>query len=225
MEPIVSTSFIPKRPVSTDPVASSSAHHRGSMGLLSVITIVIVLGTIVAFGGVYLYQQTLVSQKAHLQQQITTAQNGLGTTFVSDMQRLSNRIGSVKTLIDNHVVVSPIFAALQATTLQTVQYRTFTYQFTTDPGTNAKLVQVEITGIAKDYNTLALQSDAFAQSTLIKNPVFSNLTVEDKTSLVDFKLVFTVNPSSLSYESFITGKQAANPSQSSGSTTPNTPTH
>ncbi len=204
MEPIVSTSFIPKRPVSTEP-ASSSSSHRGSIGLLSVVTIVIILGTILAFGGVYLYEQTLSSQKVKLQQQITTAQNGLGSTFVADMKRLSLRINGVKSLLQNHVTVSPIFAALQATTLQSVQYKTFTYEFTTDPGTNAQVVQVEITGTAKDYNTLALQSDAYAKSSLIKNPVFSALTVQDKSSLVDFKLTFSVDPSSLSYESFIAG--------------------
>jgi hypothetical protein len=216
MEPIVSTSFIPKRPVSTESVSSSSA-HRGSIGLLSVITIVIILGTGVAFAGVYLYQQTLLSQQAKLQQAITTAQNGLGSSFVSDMKRLSLRINGVNTLINNHVVVSPIFAALQATTLQTVQYKTFTYQFITDPGTNAQMVQVQITGTAKDYNTLALQSDAFAQSSLITNPVFSNLTVEDKSTLVDFKLSFTVVPSSLSYEAFINSKNPAPSASAQGS--------
>jgi hypothetical protein len=201
MEPIVSTSFIPKRPVSNEP--STSPAHHASVGLLSVVTFVIVLGTAAAFAGVYLYETTLISQQASLQQQITTAQTGLGTSFVSDMQRLSLRINGVKTLIQNHVVVSPIFAALQATTLQTVQYKTFTYDFTTDPGTNAKEIQVQLTGTANNYATLALQSDAFAQSSLIKDPVFSALTVEPITQLVDFKLVFTVDPSSLSYEAFI----------------------
>ena len=203
MEPIVSTSFIPKRPVSSEPIVSSSSSHRSSVGLLSIFTFVVVIGTGLAFVGVYLYQQSLISQKASLEQSITTAQNGLGTTFVSDMQRLSLRIDGVKSLIQSHVVVSPIFAALQATTLQSLQYKTFTYDFKTDPSTNAKVIEVQLTGTAKDYATLALQSDAFAQSTLIKNPVFSALTVEDKTQLVDFKLAFNVDPNSLSYQSFI----------------------
>lgn len=217
MEPIVSTSFIPKRPVSTESVSSSGGSRSGrSIGLLSIVTIVVIIGTVVAFVGVYLYQQTLQAQQTKLQQQISVAQNGLGSSFVSDMKRLSLRISGVNTLLTNHVVVSPIFAALQSTTLQTVQYKTFTYQFVTDPSTNAKLVQVQISGIAKDYNTLALQSDAYAQSSLINEPVFSNLTVEDKSSLVDFKLVFTVNPNSLSYESFIQGKGAASATASQG---------
>jgi hypothetical protein len=201
MEPIVSTSFIPKRPVSSESPVSSSEHH--SIGLLSLLTFVVVLGTGIAFVGVYLYQQTLLSQQTKLQQQISTDQTGLGSDFVTQMKRLSGRMSGVKTLIQNHIVVSPIFAALQATTLQTVQYKTFTYALTTDTGTHAKVVRVEITGTAKDYATLALQSDAYAQTPLIKNPVFSGLTVQAKSALVDFKLVFTVDPTSLSYQAFI----------------------
>ncbi|MES2225098.1 MAG: hypothetical protein V4478_03885 [Patescibacteria group bacterium] len=201
MEPIVSTSFIPKRPVSTEPVRT--AHSSAAVGLLSLITFIVVIGTGAAFAGVYFYQQSLVSQKAKLQAQITQAQEGLGTSFVTDMKRLSNRIAGVRTVIENHVVVSPIFAALQATTLQSVQYKSFSYTFTTDTGTSAKLIQVNITGVARNYATLALQSDAFAKSSLIRNPVFSNLTVEDKTQQVAFKLTFTVNSSDLSYQTFI----------------------
>ncbi len=125
------------------------------------------------------------------------------------MQRLSDRISSVKTLIQNHVVVSPIFAALQATTLQSVQYQSFTYQFVTDPTTNAKMVQVEITGTALSYATLALQSDAYAQSSLIKNPIFSQLVVDDKTQDVGFKLDFTVDPNALAYTTFVNSLPAA----------------
>ncbi|MEO5646479.1 MAG: hypothetical protein ABIO57_01765 [Candidatus Paceibacterota bacterium] len=202
MEPIVSTSFIPKRPVSSEPI-SQSRTTGGSVGVLSLLTFVIILATGLSFAGVYLYKQALEKQKADLQVKITQAQEGLGTSFVTDMKQLSQRINGVKTLIANHVVVSPIFAALQATTLQTVQYQNFTYDFTTDPGTNAKMVQVTITGVAKNYATLALQSDAYAKSNLINNPIFSNLTVDDKTQQVGFKLLFTVDPNNLSYQTFI----------------------
>lgn len=207
MEPVISTSFIPKRPVSTESAAST--HHDSSVGLLSFVTFIIVIGTALSFVGVYLYQQSLTAQVTKVQTSITQAQDSIGTSFVSDMQRLSDRITSVKTLIQSHVVVSPIFAALQATTLQSVQYKSFTYQFITDPATNAKMVEVDITGTAVSYATLALQSDAYAQSPIIKNPIFSQLVVDNKTQQVGFKLVFTVNPNDLSYATFIHSLPAA----------------
>jgi hypothetical protein len=203
MEPNFPTSFIPKRPVSTEPIAQS--HGNRSVGLLSLVTVVIVVATLVAFGGVYLYEQQLKSQKVKLQQSISGARDGLGTEFVTDMKRLSARIEGVKSLLKSHIVVSPIFAALQETTLRSVQYKSFEYEFTTDSGTKAQMVKVDLAGTAKSYATIALQSDAYSQNQLIKNPVFSDLTVDDRTGRVGFKLTFNVHPGDLSYQTFVDG--------------------
>ena len=203
MEPTMPTSFIPKRPVSADAlVIRKSSRH--SVGLLSLITTVIVIATIASFVGVYLYTIALSKQKATLAASVDETKNGIGTDFLTDMKRLNARIEGVKMLLQSHVVISPIFAALQTTTLRSVQFKTFSYAFVTDPGTKQQMVEVDLSGTAKSYATIALQSDAFSQSPLIKNPVFSNLTVDDKNGNVNFKLTFTVSPSDLSYEKFIT---------------------
>ena len=207
MEPNMPTSFIPKRPVSSEPM-ERHASTRG-VGLLTILTILIVVATAVSFAFVYLYQQKLTNQKATLTTSINDAKNNIGTEFITDMKRLNARIDGVKSIIKGHIVVSPIFSALEATTLRSVQYKNFSYTFVTDPGTKAQVVQVTLVGTAKSYATIALQSDAFTNNTLIKNPVFSNLSVSDKTNLVDFKLIFTVNPSDLSYQAFIDGKLKA----------------
>ena len=201
MDPSIPTSFIPKRPVATE--ATVHVTHSRTVGILSLLTVVVVVATIVSFVGVYLYEQRLEGQKATLEQSITTARDGLGTEFVSDMKRLGARIEGVKALIKSHVVVSPIFAALEETTLRSVQYKDFQYDIVTDSTTKKEVVEVSLTGSAKSYSTIALQSDAFAQNDLIKNPVFSGLTVDDQTSRVDFKLVFTVALEDLSYQTFV----------------------
>ncbi len=212
------TSFIPKRPVSTEPVAPARRNH--AVGLLSLLSWVVVIATVLSYGAVYLYQKTLTSQKVAVEGQIDQARQGIGTQFLGDMKQLDTRLSVIKQLIDNHVVVTPIFAALEQTTLHSVQYKSFTYALTTDPSTNATVVQVTLLGTAKSYATLALQSDAFAQNPLIKNPIFSELTVDDKTSMVSFKLVFSVDPAALSYESFINNLSAsqAAPAQSTQQT-------
>ncbi len=201
MEPTIPTSFIPKKPVDTGTV--TSVHHSRSVGLLSLLTFVIVVGTGLAFGAVYLYEKQLTAQKSKLSQSISDARDGIGTEFVADMKRLDARIAGVKDLIKNHIVVTPIFEALQATTLRSVQYKDFGYSIKTDPATKVSTVVADLSGTAKNYATIALQSDAFATNSLIKNPVFSNLTVDDKTRTINFKLTFSVNMSDLSYQSFI----------------------
>lgn len=221
MDPSIPTSFIPKRPVATE--ATVHVAHSRTVGLLSLVTVVVVVATIVSFVGVYLYGQRLEGQKATLEQSITTARDGLGTEFVSDMKRLSARIEGVKALIKSHVVVSPIFAALEETTLRSVQYKDFQYDIKTDSTTKKDVVEVSLTGSAKSYSTIALQSDAFAQNDLIKNPVFSGLTVDDKTARVGFKLVFTVALEDLSYQTFIDSLPTTAQAQTAPPSTPLTP--
>ncbi len=207
MEPQIPTSFIPKRPVSSEPVGPEQRSR--AVGILSFIATIFVVATALAYGGVYLYGRQLAARQATAVTAIDEARKGIGTDFLNDMKRLDARIEGVKLLVKNHIVVSPIFAALEKTTLRSVQYKSFDYELMFDPVTKADVVQVTLTGNAKNYSTIALQSDAFAENDLIKNPVFSSLTVDDKTSVVNFKLVFTVDPRALSYESFIAASAPA----------------
>ncbi len=205
MDPVtVPTSFIPKRPVASENVISQAP--RRAVGLLSILATVAVLATIASFVGVYLFESQLAGQKTKLQSSITSAKDGLGTDFVSDMKRLNNRIEGVKSLIKSHVVVSPIFEALQSTTLQSVQYSDFSYDYIIDATNKVEVVEVKLSGNAKSYATIALQSDAYTKSSLIRNPVFSNLTINDETGRIGFNLTFNVNPTDLGYQAFIDSK-------------------
>jgi hypothetical protein len=201
MEPMMPTSFIPKRPVSTEPV--QEPHPNRAVGLLSLLAVVVVIATAVSYAGVYVYEKQLIAQKQKTDALINEARKGIGTEFLTEMKTLSTRIDGVKAVLDKHIVVTPIFAALEQSTLRSVQYKSFGYEFTSDTTTAQQAVKVTLTGTAKSYATIALQSDSFTQNSLIKNPIFSNLTIDDKTNAVNFKLVFTVNPAALSYEAFI----------------------
>lgn len=210
MDPAVTTSFIPKRPIESS--VAPEHHSSGTVGLLSLLTAVVVIGTVVAFVGVYLYQKQLVTQKTKLESSISDARDGIGTDFVSEMNRLDMRIDGVKELIKNHVVVTPIFKALEATTLRSVQYKDFSYTIKSiDPTSKNAEVLVDIKGTAKNYATIALQSDAFSSNALIKNPVFSNLTIDEKTRTVNFRLVFSVSTADLSYQTFIDSTNKGQP--------------
>ncbi len=207
MEPNIPTSFIPKRPV-TAGITEDRTPNR-AVGLLSLLTVIVVIATIVSFVGVYLYEQSLEGQRSKLEASIDDAKNGIGTDFLADMKRLNARISGVKALLQGHIVVSPVFEALESTTLRSVQYKSFTYEFRTDSASKAQVVQVSLSGVAKNYSTIALQSDAFARSSLIKNPVFSGLTVDDKTGNVAFRLTFDVSPEDLSFQTFIDAKRSS----------------
>jgi hypothetical protein len=177
--------------------------------VLSLITVVVIAGTALSYGGVYLYGKQSSQEKISLQKTITQAKDGLGEDFINQMKRLNGRIDGVKTLLKQHVVVSPIFKALQDTTLQSVQYKDFSYQFTSDPTSKTDIVKVKLSGTAKGYSTIALQADAFTKSSLIKNPVFTGLSIDDRKR-VSFTLNFDVLASDLSYQTFVDGIAKAN---------------
>ena len=202
MDQQIPTSFIPKRPVSTEPVRTSAPKSK-MVSIISFLAVIAVIATGLSYGGVYLWGTQLASQKIKTDTEINDARNGIGTDFLATTKRLDARISGVQALLGKHIVVTPIFQALQDTTLRNVQYKTFTYAFVPDPKTKGTLVEVTLTGTAKSYSTIALQSDAYTKSSLIRNPIFSNLTVDDKTNAISFKLVFTVLPSALSYETFV----------------------
>lgn len=222
MEPAISTSFIPKRPINQ--TVESTSQGRKTVGLLSFLTGIVVVGTILAFVGVYLYQQRLEIQKKDLESSIATARDGIGTDFVADMKRLDARISGVEDLIKSHVVVTPLFKDLESHTLRSVQYKDFSYTYVFDEKTRTAQVKVDLSGVARSYAAIALQSDAFSESTLIKNPVFSNLTLEDKTKAINFKLAFTVDAVALSYQTFIDSTTKQQNQNTETSTTINQPT-
>lgn len=202
MEPFApTTSFIPKKPIDTNDVVITT--HRSGGGLIGFLCFFMVLISGLAYGGVYIYNKTLKQQKVDLDTKLAKARDSIGTDFVSDMKRLNARITGVKTLLGSHVVVTPIFQALQDTTLRTVVYNNFSYEFKTDDTTKKTVVTVTLTGTAKSYAAIALQSDAYTKSSLIKNPIFSDLRINTKTNTVDFKLAFTCDPNDLSYERFL----------------------
>lgn len=212
MEPFApQTSFIPKKPIDTSDVVVTT--HRSGGGLIGFLCFFMVLISGLSYGGVYAYNKSLVSQKAELDQKLAKARDSIGTDFVSDMKRLNSRITGVKSLIDNHIVVTPIFKALQDTTLRTIVYNNFSYDFKTDDTTKKTVVTVTLTGTAKSYAAIALQSDAFTKTPVIRNPIFSDLKINTKTNTVDFKLVFACDPKDLSYEHFLQVSQIAAPTQ------------
>ena len=202
MEPFLpTTSFIPKKPIDTSDIIVTT--HRSSGGLVGFLCFFMILISVLSYGGAYMYKKGLDAQKVAIDQQLAKSRDNIGTDFVTDMKRLSARIAGVKTLLGTHVVVTPLFQTLQDTTLRNVVYTNFSYAVATDDTTKKSTVTVTLNGIAKSYETIALQSDAFTKSTIIKNPIFSDLKVDNKTNKVGFKLVFTADPKDLSYENFL----------------------
>ena len=181
------TSFIPKKPLAEERVPVT-ATHSSIFGFLATL---LFISAIAASAGLYFYraniQKTIVSQQV----QLNAARNAFEPSLITELKRLDRRITSANTILNSHIAVSPIFEALELNTLKSIQFTKFTYVTPTNP----KLpIKVELSGRARDYASIALESDQLAKNKYIRNSLFSDLTLNEQTGMVLFQLTFDVDP-------------------------------
>ncbi len=184
------TSFIPKRSLTAD-----NLPIRRSTGLYAIISIVILVGVLVLSGGFFIYKTVLANQKSDLSAKLGLARNSFEQGTISTLELFDKKTATAKQLLTKHIVLSPLFALLGELTIPSVQYTKF------EQTNDSKGLSVRLSGLARDYKYIALQSDSFnsPKGRYLKNVVFSNLT-KDKNGFVTFDLSFSVDPNLISYE-------------------------
>ncbi|HEY5383332.1 MAG TPA: hypothetical protein VIJ88_02130 [Candidatus Paceibacterota bacterium] len=201
MDPQVQTSFIPKK--SLDISASRSG---SSFGLLFLIALFIFIVSLVAAGGSFAYTQYLNNAIASKSKSLALAEGAYDPGTIQDLLRMDNRLNQSKTLLASHVAVSGIFALLSTQTLEQVSFSNF--QYTLGPNGTA---HITMQGTADSFSTVALQSDQFGGNKLLKNVVFSGITVGTNGS-VGFSVSADVDSSVLSYSNSLGAAAAASAS-------------
>jgi hypothetical protein len=199
MENSFQTSFIPKKPLSSN--SSREVHAPTSLFTILSVILLIIMG--IASAGLFLYKNYLGNQKQVLSESLSKVRDTFEKDTIDELDLYNKRVDATKKVLTNHIVLSPMFALLGTLTLPSIQYTTFN-QSTSNQG-----FAVKISGIASDYRSIALQADTFnsAKGRLFKNVIFSNLN-RDKNGNVTFDLEFIVDPSLLSYEKDLILEQA-----------------
>lgn len=163
-------SFIPKAPIQ-----KKVPRRRKPIGFLFIVTFSIFLITVAAAGGVYLYKLFLNGEEAALTESIERARQAIDPVLIDELQQFDFRLKIAERLLNNHVALSSLFELLEDLTLQTVRFESF--RFSVEGAGNAGLL---LSGEAKSFASVALQSDVFSRNPDIKNPIFSNLQPGDK---------------------------------------------
>jgi hypothetical protein len=195
------TSFIPKKPIMGEPLHHVSRATQRSVGIFSVIAFLAVVVAGGSYAGLYFYKATLTANVATAKKSLALAKESFEPEAISDLQLFDKRIVASKQVLASHVVVSPFFELLNSLTLPSIQYT----KFTAEGGTNGEGLNVQMSGNAKDYKSIAVQAGVFnsASGKYFKDVVFSNLTLseaKDKKGYVTFNVAFTVDPVLISYE-------------------------
>jgi hypothetical protein len=197
------TSFIPKK---TAP-ASAGRPISGSVSPFMLGAIIIFVLTLAASGAVFAYRRILISSIGDMDRRLVEAKNSFEPDFINKVDRLNKRIEAAKKLIVAHKVVSPIFEVLENNTLATVRFNDFSYNLK-DGGESS----ISLSGEAKNFSSVALQSDIFGKEKYIKSPAFSDLNPDSSGNIV-FKFNASIDPALTSYQKNISLAKTAGTGQ------------
>ncbi len=185
------TSFIPKKPMIEDRAVASKP-----IGLLTIISIFIFFTIAIATGALYFYNNILAKNITQMETDLGVAKNRFEPAKILQLQVLDKRLRASNDILSKHIAISPIFKALQDVTMKSVSYTKFSYSFDDSKGSK---IAVKMSGITLGYSDVALQSDLFTKNKYLIDPVFSNLSLDDKGKVL-FDLDFTVDPNLVDYK-------------------------
>lgn len=197
MEQNFQTSFIPKKPIMTEEQPASSG--KKPVGLLTLISIFIFLAVVLATGGLYLYKNMLQKNITEMDANLALAKERFEPAKINQLQVLGKRLSAANQILSKHIAISPIFESLQESTMKTIRYTDFNYEFSNDKSSR---IIVTMSGQAIGYRSIALQADLLAENKNIVDPTFSNLTLDEKGNVL-FDLEFSVDPSFVDYRQML----------------------
>jgi hypothetical protein len=171
--------------------------------IFSVISIALLILVGVLSGGLFLYKNYLTNQKEVLSASLVRARDSFEKDTIVELETFDKRVSASKKILTGHIVLSPLFTLIGELTIPSIQYTKFEHQMT-DKG----LFYVKMSGVARDYTSIATQSEIFnsPKGRYLKSVVFSNLTTTEikekdtKKTSIGFTVEFIVDPVLLSYE-------------------------
>lgn len=197
------TSFIPKKPIMAMPTNDYSP--RPKMSIILFISLVIFIITLVTATILYFYKASIISSINGYQNSLKLAQGSFQQEQIAELQVYDKRMKASKQILASHVITSPIFTLLSNLTIPTIQFT----KFSLDPSIEGNKFAVHMSGLARDYRSIAVQANVFNTSEgskYFKDVVFSNLTLQsDKINkgFVGFDINFSIDPTLLSYDNSV----------------------
>lgn len=198
MEPKFQTSFIPKTPIVSGG-SSFSNTPPPSINILSAFVVSFFVISLLVSGGVFGFTYYLKSQIESLNISLREARSAFDSPQDKNILLISDQLKSIRALLTEHKVVSPLFQVMEKETLPTVKWSSFI--FTRDAKGEVSAV---IKGEAQSYASLAQQSKIILDSPAFKSVIFDSLTLSD-TGTVQTTIKVIINPDIIKYSNKLEG--------------------
>lgn len=199
MDSKIPTSFIPK-----DTIRADLSPRREPVGILSIIALLILAGSLVYLAGSYVYRSMVYNEinspctevsgggSCGLRASLDIETRDFQRNKLETLKRLDTKLKNGSRVLNNHIAMRPLFDLLGTVTGQGIQYKKFDFGET----------GITIGGVAKSYEDIAFQQKVFTTDPtamkLIRNFSFSDFNINEKGQ-VSFNLTLVVDPSLLSY--------------------------
>ncbi len=193
MEPKFQTSFIPKSPVLSTGLNSNKEHsYNSSVSLISIVSIVMLIAVAISSVGLFLYNQMQSKAIVELKEALALEKSAFNESETKDLILVSDQIKVVKSLLDQHLILSNIFAVMQSATIQNINFTEIAFDTK-----NEGVVEVDFKGRSSSYEHIAKQAELFKSTGFLKNVLFYNMEIDKDGNLVfDGSMSVLVNDTS-----------------------------
>lgn len=198
MESGIQSSFIPQDAGEPGRTERRVAPTGGLASLAFLVGIVLLVASGALAAAVFLYGQYLETSAASKLSQLERARESFDAATIQKITKLDERMQTAERVLGTHIAPTAFFAALEQTTLQTVQFDTLDFS-AADP----QRISIKMDGLAQSVNSIALQAELLSSSDIIKNPIFSGISRQAEG--VKFSLSALVNPAAINYVNLIAG--------------------
>lgn len=181
------SSFMPKKSLVLKP------EMQRSYGIVTPLAVFLFLASVAVYGITYAYEYQLKGEAKKLQDNLAQQEQAFDPRLLGELQRLDSRMAITKQLLGKHVTLIPFFDFLSTQTIKGLRFSGLTYFSGKDASP-----QITLAGESKDYDAIALQSDIFGENPLVKEFLFSDLTLS-KEGTVGFSLTLSLDPTLFSY--------------------------
>lgn len=158
-------SLIPKK------LPTGTAYPAGDFGIFLRIAFIVFLAAAFLSGGLYLYRNFLTNNLSRQKSVLAKLEVEFEPSLIKQLESVSGSITAARQILRNRVKTSALFDMLEANTLPTISFNTFSYS--TEKNT------VTLTGEASSYSDVSGQSSVFEFLPPVESATFGNLSLKE----------------------------------------------
>lgn len=184
-------------------MAQSRVSAPANINLFALIATVIFVTTLAAGGAAFFYKNLLAKQIEADKASLERARGAFDPELINQIVRFDTRIETAKKLLQSHVSVGPLFQFIADITLPSVRFNNFEFTYL-----SPEEVQVSMTGQARNYASVALQSDVLNEQKNLTEVTIGDMDLGNAGD-ISFSVSAKVSPELLRYSSTLSDIQAA----------------